>query len=984
MKTDDSKTDEDNTTRWWCAVDRAMAIAVAWVVMGPALAFAQSGLAGTVTDLSGLVLPGVTVEASSPALIEKVRSAVTDGQGRYSIIDLRPGVYTVTFALTGFATVKREDISLPAAFTATVNAELGVGGIEEVVTVAGGTPTVDMRNTAKQTTLSKDLIEAVPSGGTAQYFATLILGVSQEALSFRAPANSYRWSDLTFRGARESSVQMDGFDTSHRLSGDGSQMVLNAAMTQEVVISRGAGGADQQAGGLVTNVIARTGSNRFSGSFNTHFANESFVGENLTPEMIAAGIGGGEPRKTWDVNPALGGPILVDKLWFFGSYRNFGNKVSSGAYRDRDPIDWVYTPDTSRPTDSEQLRNQNYSMRVTWQATPRNNISMFTDVAPSQWDNRGGIITGSRINVAPEATVSGDYYPQYMAGALWKSPVNNRLYVEGGMTIVRNRQWFDRNANDADTGEPVSPDLAAISAEDLDNGWIFRGSQFIGNFNNTQGIRLRGSATYLVGGHTFSVGALHTFGSDQMERYRVGDYIARLRSGVPAQLQVWGPEGRTSRMISDGIYATDQWVLQGATINLGLRYDYQKTYADAVTLPANSLLPERSFPAADRINHFHDLSPRLGLSYDLFGNNRTALKLVLNRYVLNLESAQNRAPSALAVTNTTRDWTDRDGDFVPDCDMKNFELNGECGRLANLNFGLPNTNITQFDPKVDGGFGNRGYNWEFSTAVQHSLANGIGLQAGYYRRWWGNQTVTDNRLVTPADYSPFCVLTPLDPRLPGGGGQEMCGYYDLATTKVGQVQNYVSPIDTFGTQSRIYQGVELGLTARVPGGLQLDGGLITERINTDDCFVVDNPGQVFCENTPPFQTTVKLMGAYPLPLGLQVSGAYQAIPGPALNGTRTYSRNEIRGLDRPLSTSTVTLTIVEPNASFAPYIHKLDLRLSKIFRVGDKRITGSVDAMNVTNAAGILSVNTVVGSSWQRPTSVEAARAFRIAARYDF
>jgi Carboxypeptidase regulatory-like domain len=368
----------------------AAAIALACAAVVPGIASAQSTLAGTVTDRSGAVLPGVTVEASSPALIEKVRTAVTGLQGRYTIVDLRPGVYTVTFTLTGFTTVRQQDIALPAAFTATVNAEMPVGTLEEVVTVAGGTPTVDVRNTAKQTTLSKELLEAVPSGGTAQYYATLMLGVSQEALSFRAPANSYRWSDLTFRGSRESSVQMEGFDTSHRLSGDGSQMVLNAGMTQEVVVSRGAGGADQQAGGLVTNVILKSGGNRFSGSFNVHFANEDFVGENLSSEMIAAGVGGGELRKTWDVNPAGGGPILQEKLWFFGSYRNFGNKVSSGAYRDLNPLDWVYTPDTSRPTDSEQLRNQNYSLRVTWQATPRNNVSFFGDINPTQGTTAAG------------------------------------------------------------------------------------------------------------------------------------------------------------------------------------------------------------------------------------------------------------------------------------------------------------------------------------------------------------------------------------------------------------------------------------------------------------------------------------------------------------------------------------------------------------------------------------------------------------------
>jgi hypothetical protein len=978
------KTRERATVRlpWHCARMIA-ALVFACTALAPVTAAAQSGLAGTVTDSSGGVLPGVTVEAASPALIEKVRTAVSDDRGRYNIIDLRPGRYTITFTLPGFTIVKQE-LDLPAAFTATVNAQMPIGTLQETVTVAGGTPTVDVRNTAKQTTLNKEMLDAVPSGGTAQYYATLMLGVSQEAQSFRAPPNSFRWSDLTFRGARESSVQVDGFDTSHRLSGDGTQMVLNSGMTQEVVISRGAGGADQQAGGLVTNVIPKTGGDRFSGSFNMHFANEAFVGDNVTEEMVAAGIGSNDLRKTWDLNPAFGGPLLRSKLWFFASYRNFGNKIASGAYRDLDPLDWVYTPDTTRPTDSEQMRNQNYSGRLTWQATPRNTISVFADVNPLQWDNRGGIITGSRINVAPEATLSGKYGPQFLAGVIWKSPASNRLYLEGGMVIVRNKQWFDRNANDADTGQPVSPDLAAISAEDLDSGWIFRGSQFIGNFNNTKGLRLRGAASYLAGGHTFTLGWLHTFGYDQADRFRVGDYTVRLRTGVPAQLVVWGPEGRRSRMSSEGIHLTDQWVFGRATMNLGLRYDYQKTWADPYTLPASSMLPERSFPGADKINYFHDLSPRVGLSYDLFGNNRTALKFVFNRYVSNLESAQNRAPSALAVTNTTRDWTDTNRNFIPDCDLRNFQLNDECGRLANLNFGLPNTNITQFDPEVDGGFFNRGFNWEFSTGIQHQITQGLGLQAGYYRRWWGNQTVTDNLVVTPADYSPFCVVTPLDSRLPGGGGEQICGYHDLRASLVGQVRNFVTNVSNFGEQRRIYQGVEIGLTARIAGGLQLDGGFIAERIQTNDCFVVDNPTLNFCNVVPPFQTTVKFMGSYPLPFGFQISGAYQGIPGPAFNGTRTFSRSEILGLNQPLSTSTVTLTIVEPNQTFGPYTHKLDMRLSKILRIGERRITGSLDAMNVTNSAGVLSVNTVVGPNWLRPTAVQAARAFRIAARYDF
>jgi hypothetical protein len=316
--------------------------------------------------------------------------------------------------------------------------------------------------------------------------------------------------------------------------------------------------------------------------------------------------------------------------------------------------------------------------------------------------------------------------------------------------------------------------------------------------------------------------------------------------------------------------------------------------------------------------------------------------------------------------------------------MRNFQINGECGRVANLNLGSLTTNPTQFDPAVDGGWFNRGDNWELSTSLQHHLMDGMGVELGYYRRWWGNQTVTDNLLISPADYSEFCVRTPVESRRPGGGNQEMCGFYDLSQTKLGLVQNFVTHAKTFGEESRVYNGIELNLTARLPNGMQLTGGAISERISTESCYVVDSPQQVFCENTPPFRTTVKLMGVYPLPYGIQVSGAYQAIPGPAFNGTAVFSRGQIIGLDRPLSTSTVTLPIVDPNQSFAPYIHKLDTRFSKIFRIGDARITGSLDIMNLFNGAGVLDVNTNVGPSWQNPTRVMGGRFFRLAARYDF
>jgi hypothetical protein len=1004
---------------------RAVAIAAIVMCFAPATAWAQSSIVGVVKDTSGAVLPGVSVEAASPALIEKVRTVVTDSQGLYSIIDLRPGVYTVTFTLSGFQIAKREDLDLPSAFTATVDANLQVGNITETLTVSGEAPVVDLRSSGRQQTVSQELLNSVPTGSTPQSYAVLLPSVTQGLGVISTAPNSFRWADMSFRGTRGASTSVDGFDTSHRLNGEGSQYQVNEGMVQEIVVSLGSSGAETQGAGVVINVIPKSGGNTFSGSFSTHYANDDFVTDNVTDELKRLGITTQSVRKSWDFNPAFGGPIKRDKLWFFASYRNIGNATDTGIRRDVDPLDWVYTQDLTRSTDSEQLRNRNYSGRVTWQVNPKNTIIVHGDHNPVDWNNRGGTTGGGRTLNAPEATVSGLYNPQYVAGVSWKSPVNNKLYIEGGVTLTKNKQWFRRNDHDALTGEPVSPDLGAIAALDTSTGWLFRGSHFIGNFNNTFAVRPQISASYVTGSHTAKFGTQIVRGSDQAERYRIGDYIVRLTTGragfvgtpIPERIEVWGPENRTSRLTSTGFYGQDQWVVGRATLNIGLRYDYVTTSADPQTLPANTMLPERSFPGIDKIIHYHDVSPRLGIAYDLFGNNRTAVKAALNRYLYPQDFAGGRHPTALASTSTARNFTDGNGNFIPDCDHRNLQANGECGIADNLAFGSSTLNPPQFDPVVDGGFMNRPYTWEVTTGVQHHVMQGLGVELGYYRRVQGNQKATDNLKVQPGDFLQYCVRIPAtaNGHDVAGGGEELCGFYDFTaqrTDLAGQVQNYTTLAKNFGDEIWVFNGFEVNVNARMPGGLQLTGGTMTQRIRAESCYTVDSPmwsptesrgalstgdivgslsGQrvstTMCKNTPPFKTTAKLMGVYPLPLwDIQVSGALQLLPGPAYNGTRTYGAAEIVGLPagRTLSTSTVTLTVVEPNMDYAPHVKKLDLRFSKIVRLGGYRLTGGLDVFNVTNSAGVLAVNTTVGATWLNPTQVLGGRLFRVSGRFDF
>jgi len=296
---------------------------------------------------------------------------------------------------------------------------------------------------------------------------------------------------------------------------------------------------------------------------------------------------------------------------------------------------------------------------------------------------------------------------------------------------------------------------------------------------------------------------------------------------------------------------------------------------------------------------------------------------------------------------------------------------------------------------------------------------GLGIEFGFYRRWQGNQKVTDNLKLAPGDFKEFCVMVPTPAQANRnsieGAGQQLCGFYDFTqqrTDLLGQVQNYTTHAKNFGDEIWVFSGFEFNVNARMPGGLQLTGGTMTQRTRIESCYTVDSPmfsptesrgtlstadisnalagartSTSMCKNAPPFKTTMKLMGMYPLPVwGVQISGTIQALPGPALNGTRTYSRAEILGLPAgtTLSAATLALTVVEPNKNYAPHVNKVDMRLSKVARVGTYRVTGGLDIFNVLNSADVLAVNTTVGPSWLNPTQVLGGRLFRVSARMDF
>jgi Carboxypeptidase regulatory-like domain len=959
-----------------------MLAAVAWSVPSGAYAQSNSSIAGVVKDSSGAVLPGVTVEASSPVLIEKVRSAVTDGAGQYKIVGLVPGEYAVSFSLTGFSTVKREGVALTASFTATVNAELRVGALEETVTVTGETPTVDIQNVVQQKVMTRDIINAVPAGTkSAMVLGVLIPGVT--TISQDVGGTIYGSAAIAIHGSRAQEMQLlhDGMAYNNGVGRGGSftAIATNDATVQEISLETAGLSAESEVSGIRSNVIPKEGGNTLRGSFFGTFTNDAMQSTNLTDDLKARGLASVDTvNLIYDINPALGGPIRKDVLWFFGSVRFWktDQNIAGQFYNLNPPGSHVYTPDLSRPA-FEGDRDGNQSLRLTWRASTKHKINGQFQNNQQVRDHFYGQGAANRL-LAPDAIIYYNARPSYLGQAGWNAPVTSRLLLESGLSLAnKDFHYYPQPEVGYDAPSWIESSTS-IRWGNMPNG---------GGFNASHNWNARFAASYVTGSHAakFGVNFLHAWSYSTTELSSNGITYSLL-NGLPRSVTLNAtPTSRTDvNKANLGIFGQDQWTVHRVTINAGVRFDYYNAYAPAQHLGPGPQVPTRDvdFAPVYDIPDWKNVSPRLGVSYDLFGTGKTAVKASIGRYLQadNLTTITGRAnPTAAIVTTATRTWSDANGDFLPQ--------NSELGPISNVNFGnsVPNS---RYDPAV---LVNRGYNWEGSASVQHELFPRVSLNAGYFRRWYGNFIVTDNVLVTPADYDQYCITAPIDPHLPNGGGYPVCGLYDVTPPKFGQSNNVVTLAKNFGEQHEIFNGVDVSMNARLPHGLVVSGGTSTGRVSTNNCFVVDSPQMLLnCNVAPPYQTQVKLLAVYPLPWwGVQVSGTYQSIPGPQITASYTATNAQIApSLGRNLAAGaagTATVPLVAPGTMYGEQLNQLDFRFSKVVALGgNRRLQALVDLYNMLNANPVLALNNTYGSQWQRPTQILQGRLLKLGVQIDF
>ena len=1010
---------------------KALAI-VAWIILVPTASWAQAVIAGVVRDTSGAVLPGVTVEVSSPALIEKVRTTASDSNGQYRIEDLRPGLYKVTFTLTGFSTFEREGVELTGSFTASINAELRVGSLQETVTVTGESPIVDVQSARRQTVISNEVLKAIP---TVRSYNALVVVVPGVVTNTNDVATGTATTQFPIHGGRnnEGRMTIDGLNVGNPPGGNQPPgFSVDVGNSEEISFTTSGGLGESETAGLVMNVVPKTGGNQIHGSM---FYSGS--GKRLQADNSGGKIAAPTPlTKVYDVNGAVGGPVWRDRLWYFATARTQGStRVNANQFTNTnagDPTRWLYAPDVSKPGFSDRTW-ENVSGRLTWQVTPRNKIGGYWD---EQWvcrkceGNTIGITTPPVV--APEANGPNQTLPLRVPQATWSSPVTNRLLLEAGFGGTY-YGWgnFERNPNPTHDLIKVTEQCSTGCAANGNRPGIVYRSQDWGD-NRTGSYTWKASSSYVTGRHSVKVGYQGTLMTDDRTwNTNSTDLWYRFNNGIPNQLtQTISPWINNARAGWHAVFAQEQWTMGRLTLQGALRFDVARSWFPEQNIGPDRFLPVAyHFPETKGIDSYKDITPRFGLAYDVFGNGRTAVKTNLGRYLEGVGVQLNyantnptlRIPTStgpFGVPGVTRTWIDANADFIPNCDLSNPQANGNpaavyggggpdfCGQISNLRFGQPVV-TGNYDPDLLSGWGVRSGDWSFGASVQQQILQRMSVEIGYYRRWFDHFTASDNLALSNADLTPYTITAPSDSRLPNGGGYPVGTLYDVVPAKAGQVDNLSTLARKYGKQYQYFNGFDATVSIR-QGGLTLQGGTSTGQNVADACDVRANLPELntgigaglvgstvstvspYCHVAYGWLTQLRGLGSYVIPkIDAQVSAVFQSKPGQLLAANYAMPAAQVAQFLGRLPSGNVpnvTINLIEPGSLYGDRVNQLDFRIAKHLNLASTRSMVSVDLYNVLNANPVLTYNNsfTPNGPWLQPNSILTGRLVRISVDFNF
>lgn len=921
-----------------------VALIGAFLILAPHLqAQTESAIVGVVTDQGGAVVPGVSVSVTGSSLIEGSRTATTDSNGRYRIIDLPAGTYSVTFTRLGFNTLNREDVALTASFTATVDANLHVGETHESVVVTDAAPLVDVQDSETEQVIDRRSLDSMPTGHDPFAVGQLIAGVTTSTPDV-AGTTGMQQATLQVHGSsgNDNVFMIDGIWIQHTgYGGNQTGFYFNDGLMQNIVYTTSSLPAEAPIGGIQINMIPREGGNEFHGSLFGSGATESMQSDNLTHNLRLLGLTAqNKIENVYDINPGVGGPILKNRLWFYGSFRRWGanNYLAN-----------TFTPEGNQALDDNRLTD--IALRLTGQITQNNKVTVSYDRIFKWRGHRPNNLISANFS-DPIADVVQKNWMNYVAEAKWISTPSSKLVLQAGcaMMPVEYNLGFEPGVtpNDIAAYDIVTSTVTRASPrEDFDRGFMHS---------------YMASATYVSGAHSLKTGIQARTGFEQEAFVMNGNMVQILANGAPTSIEIYNtPLTHRENMTPDlGWYLEDSWKLsRHLTINPGLRFDHMVMSLPTQGAPGGTWVGPRSFPSQDGLVNWNTLSPRFGFAWDVFGDSKTAVRGGVSKYD-RLEGTtliQNINPNFLSYS--TCPWTSN-------------VLPASSAQLAGVACTGFSGNNNHLDPNIK-----RPYQMEYAVMVQRQLGARTAVSAGYYHRHFYDLYGIVNAAVPSQDYTPVTINNPVT--------NKSIIVYNQVPSTLGQIDNVEK---TLPQLHQGYNGVEFQATTQIAratlfGSLTIgkdsgtpDGATTSMDFNNPN-NLINYTGDLGYDST--YQ--VRMGGSYTTWHAIELSGTLRENSG--LPQSRTY--NVTRSVVPGLTQVTQSVLVAAPGAYRYPWQNLLDVRVAKTFHLGERlQMQPLLDTFNVFNSSAITSAVTTVGPSLLKPSNIVDGRVFRLGGQVRF
>jgi hypothetical protein len=938
-------------------------LAVAFLISFlPMLALAQVAITGkitgVVTDPSGGLIPNATVTVTGAGLMIS-RSASTQSDGSYLFDLLPPATYKVSITANGFKTFVQNGVVITAGFTATVDGHMQVGAVSQEVTVNGAAPVVDTKGTETETTFDQNLLQNIPSGRDPWSTVAQAPGTTVSTVDVGGN-QSYQQSTMQVHGSTpgEQMFSFNGLDLNWPGANGGyTQFYTDHDSFEEFQVVTDNAPASVPIGGIYMNMVTKSGSNQWHGQAAAYYATAAFEAGAKAPIFNGSPVNAASPiLHDRDTSIGVGGPVFKDKLWIFGSYRRYDIRESILAVRlpNGDPI-----PDTSHQT--------NTALRLDWQINSKNRLGLI-------WlyneQNRFQRRDTAYQFVSQDASWL-QIEPAYILEALWTSQLTSNFLID--TRFGYNKEVFPLSYAPGVPPTAINVTDVSLSTETGAAPSAFVNPAWVAQFASTASYYKAGWG----GAHNlkfgFEVGkALNPY------VYSVNQGITeQFNNGTPSNVSIYNTPFTVKTYFRDGsVFLQDAWsVKRRLTLNLGVRYDHFNSYYPAESIAASPFyptqFPAQQFPASGNLVDWNNVSPRLGVAYDLTGNGTQVIRASYDRYYLMEGTQLVEAVNPDGFSTITYNWngaTNSNG--VP------------TGFLGSTPIGKSGGIVTHVDPNLK-----RPYSDEISVSYEKQLWRDLRVGAAYYYRGKGNLLGQTNLAATPADYTPITTLNG-QPIVNPLTNQPMT-LFSLNPSLVGATNNLITNIPALDTNT--YNGVEFTATKRLSRNFQLLTGFTIQRqkgvygaggsdealgdnfndpnlnINRQDNYLNMDATYVF-----------KLDGTYNLPKGFALSANFQHYTGFPIRPTAFFQGPE-------LAQGNEIVALLPAGAIRYPSVNLLNLRVSREFIIADRiHIEPLIDLFNITNAQTVVSENTFVGSAYLQPSNTVNPFLARIGMRVTF